>query len=208
MSTIVVVRKANSVAIAADTLTTFGNTKFTHTYSRDRDKILKFKDNYIGLVGSVAHSNVFSSIIRKHPEVLSFKGLRDIFDTYLKLHPILKERYFLNPSEKKDDDQEYESSQINALIANPYGIFGMFSWREVYEYERFWSIGSGRDYALGAMFGVYDQIETAEEIAIAGVKAGCEFDDSSSLPYTIYSMKLIIPKGQTRGHGKERRRAP
>jgi ATP-dependent HslUV protease, peptidase subunit HslV len=207
MSTIVVVRKANRVAIAADTLTTFGNTKFTHIYSSDSDKILKFKDNLIGIVGSVAHSNVFSSIIRKHPEVLSFKGLSDIFDTYIKLHPILKEKYFLNPGEKKDEDQEYESSQINALIANPYGIFGMFSWREVYEYERYWSIGSGRDYALGAMFGVYDQLQTAEEIAIAGVTAGCEFDDSSSLPYTIYSMKLTKPRVQPGeiGHKKHKR---
>lgn len=195
MSTIVVVKKGDSTAIAADTLITFGETKLGSRYLAANDKIIKFKDNYIGIVGSTAHNNVLLSIVRKHPELISLKSREEIFDSYLKLHPLLKERYFLNPNEK-DDEQDYESSQINALIANPYGIFGMYAWREVYEYDLFWAIGTGRDYALGAMYAVYDRLAAAEEIARIGVAAGCEFDGASSLPATVYTIDLLKPKPQ------------
>jgi ATP-dependent protease HslVU (ClpYQ) peptidase subunit len=190
MSTIVVVKKAGQVVIAADSLTSFGDTKCQGKYIQDKDKILSFSNNYIGIVGSSAHSNVFRSIIANHSEQLSFKSKEDIFETYLKLHPILKEKYFLTPQEGEDEEQEYESSQINALIANKHGIFGVFSWREVYEYERFWAIGSGRDFALGAMFAAYDYLNSPEEIAKIGVSAGSEFDNASSLPCSFYSITL------------------
>ncbi|MBL8149960.1 MAG: MFS transporter [Blastocatellia bacterium] len=190
MSTVVVVRKGESCVIAADSLTTYGSTKLSSSYNRNRSKILKMKENYIGIVGSSAHNNVLRHILKNYPDVISLKGIEEIFDSYLKLHPILKEKYFVNTNEGKDEQTEYESSQIEALVANQHGIFGMFSWREVFEYERFWAIGSGREFALGAMFAVYDRLPSAEEIAIAGVSAGAEFDDSSALPYTIHSVKL------------------
>ena len=68
---------------------------------------------------------------------------------------MLKERFFLNP--KEDDGDPYESSQITALIANPSGIYGVYSYREVFSFERFWGIGSGRNFALGAMYAVYER---------------------------------------------------
>ena len=60
-----------------------------------------------------------------------------------------KEQHFLNPKEEEDDP--YESTQITALIANANGIFGVYSMREVFEYNHFWAVGSGREFALGAM---------------------------------------------------------
>ncbi len=76
----------------------------------------------------------------------------------------------MKPDEEEDDP--YESSQITALLANPNGIFfGVYSLREVYEYERFWAIGSGADYALGAMQAVYDNPKlSAADIARAAWK--------------------------------------
>jgi ATP-dependent protease HslVU (ClpYQ) peptidase subunit len=61
----------------------------------------------------------------------------------------------------------------------------------VYEFERFWAIGSGRDYAIGAMHAVYDQLNT-EAIAKVGVETGCMFDVASSLPMTTYSVELAV----------------
>lgn len=188
MSIIVVVKKAGKVVIAADTLSTFGNTKLSAKYQRDRSKVLRCGSAYIGIAGSAAHNNVLRSIIKKHGAKLSFKSTADIFETYRKLHPILKSEYYLNTSES--DHDEYESSQMDALIASPQGIFGMYSWREIYEYDRFWAIGSGSDYALGAMYAAYEGAAMAEEVAGIGVNAGCEFDDGSSLPFTMQSLKM------------------
>jgi ATP-dependent protease HslVU (ClpYQ) peptidase subunit len=63
--------------------------------------------------------------------------------------------------------------------------------REVFEYTRFWAVGSGREYALGAMHAHYPRLKTAEAIARAGIEAGATFDRNSALPMTVYT---VTPK--------------
>jgi ATP-dependent protease HslVU (ClpYQ) peptidase subunit len=190
MSTIVVVKKAGRAVIAADTMTTSGSTKITAPYLAGRSKVHQLGDNYIGTVGSAAHNNVLASLIQRHSKKLSFKGVDDGYETMRRLHPILKDDYYINTSEGRDEE-DYESSQMLMMIANPYGIFEIGSWRDVFEYERFWAVGSGRDYAIGAMYAVYERLDAPEQIAEIGVSAGCEFDDGSGLPFTIHSVPLI-----------------
>ncbi len=187
MTTLVVVRKNNAAAIAADSLTTFGDTRLSAEFDRTYAKIVAYKGTYIGLCGSAAHQLVFESLLAKHDD-LDFSTKRAIFETFRKLHPILKEQHFLNPKEEEDDP--YESTQVTALIANPNGIFGVYSMREVFEYTRFWAIGSGREFALGAMLSQYDQLKTAEAVAEAGINAGAIFDKNSALPLTMFTVPL------------------
>ena len=75
-------------------------------------------------------------------------------------------------------------------MANAHGIFGVESYREVFEFERFWAIGSGRRYALGAMHATWSRSKSAREVADAGVRAGCEFDTSSAAPVRLHTLKL------------------
>jgi ATP-dependent protease HslVU (ClpYQ) peptidase subunit len=187
MSTIVAVRKGAQVCIAADSLTSFGDTRLAAGYDAAYDKIHAYRDNFLGVVGSAAHLQVFQSIFAQDAEYdLSSRGA--IFETFRSLHPRLKDEYYLNP--KEDEEDAYESSRIDALIINPQGVFGVYSLREVFEYTRYWSIGSGSEYALGAMYALYDRLDTAEEIARAGVEAGSEFNNASSLPLTLYTLEL------------------
>ena len=188
MSSIVVVKKAGKAVIAADSLTTFGRTKFGKKYQRNPEKIHKFASSYIGIVGDAAHSNVFENIIDRFAEELRFDSRKAIFETYLNLHQILKDKFHLNS--EAADDVAYQSSQIDALIANANGIFGMFEFREVHEFEKFWAIGSGKPYALGAMYAVYDTYDDPEEIARIGVSASCEFDNACELPMSLYALNL------------------
>ena len=187
MTTIVVVRKGPDIAIAADSLTTFGDTRLSALHDRSYDKIIVTRGTYIGLCGSAAHQLVFDSLLKKHDD-LDFSTKSGVFEVFRKLHPILKEQHFLNPKEEEDDP--YESTQVTALIANPHGIFGVFSMREVFEYTQFWAAGSGREFALGAMHGLYARLKTAEAIARAGVEAGALFDKNSALPMTLYTLQL------------------
>ena len=133
--------------------------------------------------------SVFASkkVVDKKIEI-DFSSRLAIFESFLALHPLLKEKYYLNA--KDEDDDPYESTQIDALIANPFGIFGVHSLREVTEYNKFWAIGSGAEYALGAMFSVYDSAASAEAIAQAGVAAGAEFNNASSMPLSSYVIDL------------------
>ena len=187
MTTLVAVRKNDDIVIAGDSLTTFGDLKLSASFDRVPEKIVRYRNNYLGLCGSAAHQLVFESLLKSR-EDLDFSGRVEIFDTLRKLHPVLKDQHFLNPKEEEDDP--YESTQITALIANGHGIFGVYSMREVFEYTQFWAAGSGREFALGAMQAVYPRTRTAEAIAKVGVEAGAIFDKNSALPLTLYTLPL------------------
>ena len=193
MSTVVVAKKAGKICIAADSLTSFGDLKLDSRYDVAHDKILPFNDNHLGIVGSAAHQLVLESIfsgtkLEEEKINIDFSSRLAIFESFRALHPLLKEKYFLNA--KDEDDDPYESTQIDALIANPFGIFGVHSLREVTEYKKFWAIGSGAEYALGAMFALYESDASAEDIAQAGVAAGAEFNNASSMPLTSYVIEM------------------
>ena len=193
MTTIVVARKGNTVAIAADTLVTFGDTRLGHGYEANL-KLFKVGDSWIGMAGTTAHFPVLRrALAALPPDELKLHSRDQVFDTFLKLHPKLKEHFFLNT--KEDDSDPYESSQFTALIANPAGIFGVYSYREVFEFDRFWGIGTGRAFALGAMYAGFDKAKTARELAELGVRAGCEFDKNSSGPIHAHTIKLNVAKG-------------
>jgi ATP-dependent protease HslVU (ClpYQ) peptidase subunit len=221
MTTIVAVRKNGVVAIAADTLTTFGNTRLPSHLDASHDKILHIGGSHVGVCGSAAHHLVLANLLAKTPGAattrrseasgagmaaspslpqtagftseseVQLNSKAEIFETFRKLHPILKEECFLNP--KEDEEDPYESSQITALIANAYGIFGIYSMREVFEYTQFWAIGSGHEFALGALSHAYPRYDSAEEIARAGVEAGIALDKNSAAPVTLYTVALVNP---------------
>ena len=192
MSTIVVVVKNNLACIAADSLTSFGDTRQAAEYVADSDKIIQFSgngsDNYLGIVGSAAHHLVMQNLIINHADKINFSNRLAIFNTLKTIHPILKDEYFLNS--KEEDNDTYESSRVDGLVMNANGIFGIYSLREVDQYSRFWAVGSGSEFALGAMHAAFDLLEDAEQIAQAGINAGAVFDNGSALPMTSYSIEL------------------
>ena len=188
MTTVVVARKAGQVAIACDSLVTFGDTRLPHGYE-ENDKLFPVADSWVGMAGTTAHFPVLRrALLWLPPEELKLHSRDEVFDTFLKLHPRLKEVFYMNT--KEEDTDPYESSQLTALIANASGIYGVYSYREVFEFDRFWAIGSGRAFALGAMFTAYDRARSARELAEIGVKAGCEFDKNSDGPVKVQTIKL------------------
>lgn len=187
MTTIVAVKKNGMVAIAADSLTTFGDTRLGRQYKGEHDKILEIGGSWIGLCGSSAHHLVLSALLPKLEDI-RLGSRMEVYETFRRLHPVLKEQGYLNP--KEDEDDPYESSQITALIVNSSGIYGVYSYREVFDYDRFWGIGSGRNFALGAMFAAYDRCKTAADVAKIGVMAGAEFDTATQGPIVLHTVKL------------------
>jgi ATP-dependent HslUV protease subunit HslV len=121
-------------------------------------------------------------------EMLRLSNKDEVFDTFTKLHPYLKDNFFLQT--KEEDTDPYESSQFSVVIANATGIYGLYSYREVFEFKEFWGIGSGRSFALGAMHAVYAKARTAREVAEVGIAAGCEFDRNSDGPWDVFTVKI------------------
>ena len=188
MSTIVVARKGGQAAIGADTLTCLGTTKESAAYVANHSKIIRVGDSYLAVVGHAAWPLLLSSYFARQTEAPSLESARAIFEAARELHRALKEEYFLNPS--ADSDDEFESSQFDCLIANRWGIFGLYALRSVQEYTRFYAFGSGYGYALGAMHAVYDKANSAEEVVRIGLEASAEFDGPTGLPIEIRSTHL------------------
>jgi len=188
LSTIVVARKGNMACIAADTLTTFGDIRLGSGLDRNHDKLQTFGKTHMGIVGSAAHTLVAERAFNDKAVKADFSTRDSAFDTLIRLHPVLKEQFFLNSKDAEDDP--YETSQMDAVFINKNGIFALYSLREVYEFNQFWAVGSGSFYALGAMHAVYNKYKSAKDIARAGVEAGAEFDTSSQLPLTMQTVKL------------------
>ena len=194
MTTVVAVRKGGQVVLAADTLVTFGDTRLTHASEENR-KVFEIDDadgrSLFAASGTVAHfpalRHAFAALPR---EELRLRGKDDIYRTFTKLHPLLKGSFFLQT--KEEDHDPYESSQFSLMLANASGIYGVYSYREVFEFKRFWSIGSGRSFALGAMHAVYARARSAREVADAGIDAGCEFDRNSATPADVLTLKLKV----------------
>jgi ATP-dependent HslUV protease subunit HslV len=120
VTTVVVVKKAGQVAIAADTLVTFGDTRLSHRYEAN-SKLFKVDTptgpSWVGMAGTVAHFPVLRKAMNALPKDQLLLGSRDeVFDTFVKLHPLLKESFFLQT--KEDDNDPYESSQFSVVIAN------------------------------------------------------------------------------------------
>ena len=192
MTTVVVAKKAGQVAIAADTLVTFGDTRLSHRFEAN-SKLFRVDTaggaNYVGVAGTVAHFPVLRKAMLALPaEQLRLGSKDEIFDTFTRLHPLLKENYFLQT--KEEDNDPYESSQFSVVIANAAGIFGLYSYREIFEFNDFWGIGSGRSFALGAMHAVWDGAKSARDVASAGMRASCEFDKNTGAPVELFSIKL------------------
>jgi ATP-dependent HslUV protease subunit HslV len=192
MTTLVVVKKNGHVAIAADTLVTFGDTRLSSRFEPN-SKIFTVDtptgSSYIGMAGTVAHFPVLrKALAALPPEHLRLGSKDDVFDTFTRLHPVLKESFFLQT--KEDDNDPYESSQFSVVIANASGIYGLYSYREIFEFKEFWSIGSGRSFALGAMHNSWNKAKSARDVALAGMQAGIEFDKNSAGPVELFTLKL------------------
>jgi len=188
MTTVTVVRKDGRIAIAADTLTKWGNGKESSDYVANYEKIIRVGDSLIAITGSATMKLILADYFAGLETPPRLDSAADIFRVWNTLHGVLKEQYYLQAGEDKED--ELESSRMDVLIANPRGIFGVAAHRTVQEFSKFYAYGSGSPYALGAMYAAYRAPSLdAEAVARLGVMAAAEFHDESGLPVQSFVMQ-------------------
>lgn len=181
MTTIAVVRKGGQIAIAADTLTKWGSAKESAEYVVNSSKLFPIGTSWIAITGNATFKHILPDWFAGLDEPAPLDSVAHIFRTWNRLHGDLKDRYFLQSEEDKED--AVESTRVDVLIANAHGIFGVSGQRTVQEFVRFYAYGSGADYALGAMWSVYDRADLdAEAVARHAIAAAIEFDDGSGAP--------------------------
>ena len=189
MTTIAAARKGRQIAIGADTLCKDGYVDVGAEYRINDSKILKINDSIIASTGFCGWNLVFSDYFDSLESEPDFSSVGEIFATISSLHRSLKDDYFLNAH--ADEDDSFENSHFDCLVANPYGIFSFFTMRNVIEYSKFYALGSGFRFALGAMRAIYEQAASAEDIVRVGLEAAADFDENTAEPLEIYTVDLL-----------------
>ena len=166
MTIITAVQKDNQVAIACDTLVTRngGAIKSIAEYQADASKLITFGNNILGFTGSYAVKQIFTDLLANN-EIPSLGSSSEIFRWLLSNQGTLKSKYFMRTNNENDKRQPTESQWLNALLVNTHGIFVITAYREVSEFSKFWAVGFGDRFALGALEVLYDQDLNATEIA-------------------------------------------
>ena len=186
MSTVVAAQRGNTIAIGADTLSKLGFTKESADYIENASKIIRVGDSLLAYVGHASFGLILRSYFDNLDESPAMSSEMEIFQMARKLHIALREDYFLNTTEEEGDP--FESSQLDCLIANRTGIYGLYSLRSVHKYKKFYSFGTGYKFALGAMRTAYNLELPVEEIAKSGLEAAVDFDEDSGSPLEIHTL--------------------
>jgi ATP-dependent protease HslVU (ClpYQ) peptidase subunit len=190
MSTIVVAQKNGVACIGADTMSSLGSLRQKAHHVVNKTKLARVGDSFIGLTGTSASLVVMNSYFANPERPRDFSSTEMIFETFRHAHHWMKAEYFM--ATLPDKGEEYETTQFYGLIANPHGIFALYSYRSAQQFHRFWAAGSGRDFALGAMQAVYDSSDDVVEIVKAGLHAAAEFDGSTGGPFEIFHCPLAV----------------
>lgn len=189
MTIIAAVKKDGLIAIASDTSHLLGNTQQQREDVNNNAKIIEVAGNYIASTGHASISDCLEYYFDKFKDA-DLTSRRAIFKESLRMHAFFKEELYL--SENLTDEEAYfEDMGLDLLIANPTGIFGLYSERSVSEFDKFYAFGTGYRFALGSMYENYPREELdAKAIVERSVQAAVWFDDSCSGECDVRVIKL------------------
>ncbi len=140
------------------------------------DKVISAGGSYIGSSGWGVYDNILSDYLsdKSAPELGSEQS---IFAFFMDLWRDLHKRYPFVNDQSGDKDSPFGDLDAKFLIANAAGIFLVSSNMSVRRFNKYYAIGSGSSYSMGAMHVLYDGDLNAEAIAGRAVAAAIAFDN-------------------------------
>jgi ATP-dependent protease HslVU (ClpYQ) peptidase subunit len=122
------------------------------------------------------YDDILNHYLSKNPDI-RLDDPQTIFNFFVDLWKELHERYnFVNDQCGEEKDSPFGDLDSSFLIASANGLFHVGSDLSVTSFERYYAIGSGADYGLGALYTLYHQDLDARTIAERAVLAAIAFD--------------------------------
>ena len=175
MSVIVAVRHASQIVIAADTQDNFGDLR-PPAENHEALKLREVGDAVLGSSGWALYDDIFGHYLAKQRRV-RLHDRRSIFDFFVRFWKELHRAYpFVNDQPGKESDSPFANLDASFLVASPGGIFLVSSNMSVSEFRQYYAIGSGGDYAIGALHALYGEVKSAAKLAERAVRAGMAYD--------------------------------
>ena len=151
MTIAVAVRKGGETVIAADTQNNFGHNRAPIANHRTQ-KILTVGGNHLATSGWGLYANILDDFLgRKRLPKLDTE--RDVFRFFQAFWKALHEHYSLVNDQCQNEEERSPFGDLDAsfLLANAGGIFYVSSDTSVTAFEQYYAVGSGAEFALGAL---------------------------------------------------------
>ena len=175
MSIALALEKDGELIVASDTLTSFGHTKVPpHLHAAQ--KVRRVGGSYLAATGWGLYENILDDVLARRANVRL--GSRDrIFAFFLRLWSDLHKKYsFVNDQIDEKESGPFGNLDSTFLVASPAGIYYVGPDMSVTKVERYFAIGSGAQFALGALHALHGAKLDAETVARRGVEAAIAFD--------------------------------
>jgi ATP-dependent protease HslVU (ClpYQ) peptidase subunit len=193
MSVIAAVRKGNTIAVAADSQSNFGDLRPPPA----NHEVLKLREvggAILAASGWALYDDLLAHYLRRKsrsPRVLTDRA--SIFEFFLGFwKAIRKDGCFVNDQSRTDDKSPFADLDATFLAATSHGIFLVSSNMSVSEFRQFYAIGSGGDFAIGALHALSataGEQMSAEEMATAAVGAAIAYDSCCGGSIVVRTVK-------------------
>lgn len=174
MSIAVAVKKNGKIAFGTDSLHTFGSFR-PGQGNISESKFRKVGNAYLAFTGWGIYNQVLDDIL-SGPGAVPLENSNDIFKFFMKLWRKLHKEYTFVNDQCQETDSPFGDLDSSFLVVSESSIFHISPNISITEFNKYHAIGSGSDYAIGAVYSVYDSEKTAAEIVRTGVKAAIEHD--------------------------------
>lgn len=174
MTIILAVHKNDETVIAADTRISFGS-EIIPGDNLYVEKIITAGSSYIGSSGWGLYDNILADYVSRR-ESICLDDTSSIFSFFLELWHELHNRYSFVNDQSGGKESPFGDLDAKFLIANPKGIFHVSNNLSVRKFEKYYAIGSGSSYSLGALDALYDRKLDASTIARKAVLTAMKFD--------------------------------
>ena len=141
--------------MAADSLNVFGSQRV----QSDNSKALKIRrvgSALLAITGWFLYDNIIEDLLAQG-KTPPLNNQKEIFSFFVGMWRELHERYSFVNDQAVHKDTPFGDLDASFLIANREGIFKVSSDTSVCRFDKYYAIGSGGDYALGALYQLYDR---------------------------------------------------
>lgn len=175
MSIALAIEKNGELLVAADTLTSFGHTKVPAAL-HSAVKVRRVGASLLATTGWGVYENILDDVLARRGNVrLGTRGR--IFDFFQRLWGDLHKKYsFVNDQIDEKEAGPFGNLDSTFLVAGRTGIFYVGPDMSVTPVRRYFAIGSGAQFALGALNALHDSRLGAEAVARRAVEAAIAFD--------------------------------
>jgi ATP-dependent protease HslVU (ClpYQ) peptidase subunit len=175
MSIALAIEKNGELIVAADTLTSFGHTKVPPVLHA-ADKVRRVGANLLATTGWGLYENILDDVIARRKN-LKLGSREQIFEFFLRLWNDLHKKYsFVNDQIDEKEAGPFGNLDSTFIIAGRSGIYYVGPDMSVTQVKHYFAIGSGAQFALGALHALHGSKLGAEEIARRAVESAIAFD--------------------------------